>query len=298
MEAEMNPGRILSLILPLLLVAGLARAQGDFDDVEVAATHVAGKVYMLEGYGGNIGVSVGEDGILIIDDQFAPLAEKIKAELDEIGGGKLAFILNTHWHGDHTGGNVEFDKLAPIISHKNVRARLSRTQELTRATYEARPKAALPDITFEQQLWVHFNGEDIRAVHYPSAHTDGDIVIFFPVSNVVHTGDLLFSGLFPFVDLEAGGTVQGLIEHVGTLLEIIPPDAKIIPGHGPLTDINGLRTYHEMLLATTDLVRSTMAEGKSLEEIQAAELPGYEEWSWNFIPTERWIKTIYDGYSE
>ena len=123
----MRLDRLMSLGLPLMLVAGLAQAQGDFDDVEVTATHVAGKVYMLMGSGGNIGVSLGEDGILIIDDQFAPLAEKIQAELDEIGGGKVAFILNTHWHGDHTGGNVEFDKLAPIIAHKNVRARLSRT---------------------------------------------------------------------------------------------------------------------------------------------------------------------------
>jgi cyclase len=298
MEAEMNPGRLLSLGLPLILLAGLAQAQDRFADVEVTTTHVAGKVYMLEGAGGNIGVSVGEDGMLIVDDQFAPLAEKIQTALAELGEGKLSFVLNTHWHGDHTGGNAEFDKLAPIISHKNVRARLSTTQELTRDTYEAQPKAALPDITFEEQIWIHYNGEDIRALHLPNAHTDGDIVIFFPESNVVHMGDVLFSGLFPFVDLETGGTVQGVIEHVSTLLQIIPVDARIMCGHGPLTDINGLRAYHAMLLSTTDTVRTAMAEGKTLEDIQAAGLPGFEEWSWNFIPTERWIKTIYDGYSE
>jgi glyoxylase-like metal-dependent hydrolase (beta-lactamase superfamily II) len=284
--------------ISILLVAGPARAQSGFDEVEITTTHVAGKVYMLKGAGGNIGVSVGEDGILIIDDQFAPLAEKIKAELAEMSTGKLAFVLNTHWHGDHTGGNAEFDKIAPIISHKNVRQRLAVTQELTRRTYEAKPKAALPDITFEQTLWVHFNGEDIRAVHFPNAHTDGDIVIFFPESNAVHTGDLVFSGLFPFVDLETGGTVQGLVESIATLLEIIPEDAGIIPGHGPLTDMSGLRAYHEMLLSTTGTIRQAMAEGKTLEEIQAAALPGYEEWSWDFIPADRWIQIVYESYSE
>ena len=139
-----DPGRLLSLGLPLILLAGLAQAQDEFADIEVTTTHVAGKVYMLKAAGGNIAVSVGEDGMLLVDDQFAPLAEKIQAALAELGEGKLAFVLNTHWHGDHTGGNAEFDKLAPIISHKNVRARLATPQELTRNTYEAQPEAALP----------------------------------------------------------------------------------------------------------------------------------------------------------
>jgi glyoxylase-like metal-dependent hydrolase (beta-lactamase superfamily II) len=289
--------RLVTLGLTLSLLAGSAQAQSRFDDVEITATRVAGNVYMLKGAGGNIGVSVGEDGILIVDDQFEPLADKIRAALREIGGGELAFVLNTHWHGDHTSGNAVFGAEAPIIAHRNVRRRLSTTQDLTRRTYEPSPKDALPVITFNDSLWIHFNGEDIRAIHFPQGHTDGDIVVFFPQSNVVHIGDILFSGLFPFVDLETGGDVQKLIGHVETLLVLIPTDAMIIPGHGPLSTHDDLRNYHEMLLGTTEFVRSEMTQGKTLEELQARGLAEeWAEWSWNFIPTERWIETIYRSY--
>ena len=178
--------------------------QTDFSKVEIKATKVAGNVYMLEGAGGNIGVSVGNDGILIVDDQFAPLADKIRAALKGLGRQKLRFILNTHWHGDHTGGNVAFGPEATDHrARQRAQAALNRTEiEVFKSTIPASPKEALPVITFDQSLSVHFNGEEIRAIHFPHGHTDGDSVIFFTTSNVVHLGDDFFAGRFPFVDLE------------------------------------------------------------------------------------------------
>jgi glyoxylase-like metal-dependent hydrolase (beta-lactamase superfamily II) len=295
----MMPGRLVFLGLGfLLLVSGVAHSQDRFDGVQITATHVAGNIYILEGFGGNIGASVGEDGVLIVDDQYTPLAEKIRAALAGVGGGELAFVLNTHWHGDHTSGNDAFGPEAPIIAHRNVRERLSRAQALPRRTYEARSKEALPVITFNDSLWLHFNGEDIRAIHFPHGHTDGDIVIFFPESNVVHTGDMFWNSLFPFIDLETGGQVHRAIEHVETLMEMIPRDAMIIPGHGDLSTYEDLESYHQMLTETTDFVRQGMAEGKSLDDLKAAGLPEkWADWSWSFIPTETWIETIYKNYT-
>ncbi len=229
-----------------------AHAQTDWSKIEIKATKVAGNVYMLEGGGGNIGVSVGPDGILIVDDQFAPLADKIKAALKTLGEGKLKFVLNTHYHGDHTGGNAAFGPDAPIIAHANVRKRLSTEQvcKFFNRTTPASPKEALPVITFEQAVSIFFNGEEIKVIHFPKGHTDGDSVIFFPTSNVVHMGDDFFNGRFPVVDLEAGGDVEGLTNNVGGLIERLSkvPGLKIIPGHGPLTDIEGLKAFHSMLV--------------------------------------------------
>src|SRR5262245_14431624 len=201
------------LVGSLLHHGGIPPSQQDFSKVEVKASHVAGAVHMLTGAGGNIGVSVGPDGILIVDDQFAPLAEKIRAALKTLGEGKLRFVLNTHWHGDHTGGNVAFGPEAPVLAHTNVRKRLEEGSEKPRPTPPA-PKEALPIITFDESLSVHFNGEEIKVLHYPHGHTDGDSVIFFTKSNVVHLGDDFFAGRFPFVDLERGGGAEGRGRHV------------------------------------------------------------------------------------
>jgi cyclase len=278
----------------------LIHAQTDYSKVEIKATKISGNVYMLEGAGGNIGVSVGEDGILIVDDQFAPLADKIKAALKQLGEGKLKFVLNTHWHGDHTGGNPVFGPDAPIIAHDNVRKRMSTEQrsELFKQTTPASPKEALPVITFNESLSVHFNGEEIRVIHFPQGHTDGDSVIFFTKSNVVHMGDDFFANRFPFVDLESGGSVQGLIKNIADIMPKLPPDVKLIPGHGPISTVDDLKAYHRMLVTTTDIVQQKMKAKKSLDQIKKEGLPDeWKSWGTGFIKTDLWLEIIYKSYS-
>jgi len=291
---------LLILAAFILCVGVKATYAQDFSKVEIKVTKVAGNVYMLEGSGGNIGVSVGPDGILIVDDQFAPLADKIRAALKTLGEGKLKFVLNTHYHGDHTGGNVVFGPDALIIAQANVRKRLS-TEQISRffnRTTPASPKEALPVITFDQTVSIFFNGEEIKVIHFPKGHTDGDSVIFFTGSNVVHMGDDFFNGRFPVVDLEAGGDVEGMTKNIGDIISKLPAGVKIIPGHGPLSDVEGLKAFHRMLIETTDIVRKRMAAGKTLEQIKAEGLP--EEWkSWGpgFINTSRWIELVYNSLS-
>lgn len=285
----------------IFLCATGAYAQQDFSKVEIKAEKVAGNVYMLLGSGGNIGVSVGSDGILIVDDQFAPLADKIKAALKTLGEGKLKFVLNTHWHGDHTGGNAVFGPDAPIIAHDNVRKRLATEQksEFFKRTTPASPKEALPVITFGQSLSVHFNGEEIRVIHFPHGHTDGDSVIFFTDSNVVHLGDDFFVGRFPFVDLESGGNVEGLVKNIGEIIPKLSPGVKIIPGHGPISSVDDLKLYHRMLSETTDVVRKKMAAGKTLAQIKSEGLPDeWKAWGTGFIKTDVWIETIHRSLSK
>jgi cyclase len=287
--------RLLTLLFLCAMPAGAA-AQTDFSKVEIKATPVAGNVYMLQGAGGNIGVSVGPDGILIVDDQFAPLADKIRAALKGLNQGKLRFILNTHWHGDHTGGNASFGPEAPIIAHDNVRKRLSTEQriEFFKSTVPAAPKEALPVITFDKSLAVHFNGEEIRAIHFPNGHTDGDSVVFFTTSNVVHLGDDFFNGMFPFVDVDNGGSVVGLAKNIGEIITKIPAGAKLIPGHGPLATIDDLKKFHRMLNETTDLIRKSLDGGKTLDQMKSEGLPDeWKPWGTGFIKTEQWIELIY-----
>jgi glyoxylase-like metal-dependent hydrolase (beta-lactamase superfamily II) len=272
----------------------------DFSKVEIKSTKVAGNVYMLEGSGGNIGVSVGPDGILIVDDQFAPLADKIKAALKTLGEGKLKFVLNTHYHGDHTGGNVAFGPDAPIIAQTNVRKRLSEEQKskFFNRTTPASPKAALPVITFDNAVSVFFNGEEIKVIHFPHGHTDGDSVIFFTGSNVVHMGDDFFNGRFPVVDLEAGGDVEGMTKNIGDIISKLPAGVKIIPGHGALSDAEGLKSFYNMLIQTTDIVRKRMAAGKTLDQIKAEGLPEeWKTWGTGFIKTDLWLTLIYNSLS-
>ena len=239
----MNRHVALVLSIIVCLPACFAAAQ-DLSKVEIKSSPVAGSVYMLQGSGGNIGVSVGADGILIVDDEFAPLADKIRAALKKLGEGKLRYVLNTHWHGDHTGANAQFGVEASIIAHDNVRKRLSGEVRPAGGTGNPAPKEALPVITFDQSLSVHFNGEEIRAIHYPRGHTDGDSIIFFTGSNVVHMGDDFFNGMFPYIDLASGGDVEGYERNVAAAITKIPAGAKIIPGHGALATIDDLKTFH------------------------------------------------------
>jgi len=283
----------------LFLSVSLALAQGDLSKVEIKSTQVSGNVYMLEGAGGNIGVSVGSDGILIVDDQFAPLAEKIRAALKKLGEGKLKYILNTHYHGDHTGGNKEFGPEAPIIAHDNVRKRLSGEMKPTAGNAPpVAPPEALPVITFDQSLSVFFNGEEIRVIHFPHGHTDGDSVIFFTRSNVVHMGDHFFNGMFPFVDLASGGDVEGYARNVEAVIAKVPAGAKIIPGHGPLASVEDLKKFHQMMVETIGVVREKMKAGKTADQIKAEGLDDkWSSWGKGFIKTPTWIQTIYQSLS-
>ena len=277
----------------LLAFATTALAQQDFTKIEVKAQKVAGSVYMLTGSGGNIGVSVGEDGTIIVDDQYAPLAPKIEAALKTITDKPVRFILNTHYHGDHTGGNEYFGKSGTIIAQTNVRKRLrDGVTRMGQATPPA-PKGALPVITFDESLVVHVNGEDVRAVHMPHGHTDGDAVIYFTASNVVHMGDDYFNAFFPFVDLENGGSVAGMIANVEKVIATIPDDAKVIPGHGALSDKAGLRAYAEMLKATRAAVQQALAAGKSAQQMKDEKvLEPWASWGQGFIKSDRWIDTL------
>lgn len=259
---------------------------------------VAGNVYVIYGQGGNIGVSVGPDGILMIDDQFANVADKIKAELAKLGSDKPRFLFNTHWHGDHTGGNEIFGKDSIIMAHANVRKRMAEMTMFRGQARQPSPKVALPIITYNEGVSVHFNGEEIRAEYFPNGHTDGDTILFFTASNVVHLGDDFFVGRFPFVDMESGGTVQGLMKNIGELLKMIPADAKLIPGHGAVSTIDDLRNYHQMIAETTVIVRKAMKKGKRLEQIKATGLPEkFKEAGSGFIKTDAWIETIFKSYS-
>src|SRR5688500_12061817 len=238
---------IFIAIFSLLWTTAPAHAQQDFSNVEIKAVHVAKNIYMLQGAGGNIGVSVGSDGILIVDDQFAPLAGKISAALQKLNPGKLKFILNTHHHGDHTGGNAQLGRDAHIIAHSNVRKRLAGNNPQT--------KAGLPIITFDDSLSIHFNGEEIKAIHVPAAHTDNDSIIYFTAANVIHFGDTFFSGRFPNIDLNGGGSIRGFIKNVADAIAKTPADAKLIPGHGPLSTVKELKDFHEMLIETSGIVQ-------------------------------------------
>ena len=294
--------RLLPLILAMMLVGSYrsASAQTDWSKVEIKTIPVTENIYMLQSVGGNVGVMTGADGVLLIDDKFEPIADKIRAAIKEIGGAdKVTFLLNTHWHGDHTNGNLAFGNEATIIAHTNVRIRLSVPQDVRGRTLEPLPEHGLPVITFNESLYVHFNGETIRGVHFPHGHTDGDMIVFFPESNVVHMGDHMFQGLFPYIDIDHGGNVQGYMDNVRNVIAQLPEDVKIIAGHGDLASLDDLRTFLHMMEETTTLIRKQMADGKSLEDLKAEGLPEkWAEWDWSFITTERWIETVYRGYSE
>ena len=277
----------------ILVVTGvpLHGQQRDFANVEVKATHVSGNIHMLEGAGGNIAVSTGPDGVLIVDDQFAPMAQKISAAIEKLDQGPIKFVLNTHWHGDHTGGNAHFGKKAAIVAQANVRNRLAGKSDT--------PKEALPVVTFENGASVHFNGEEIRLIHLGPAHTDGDSIIHFTKSGVFHLGDQFFNGRFPFVDLGSGGDVAGLLKNIEQILPKIPEDAKIIPGHGALATHADLVAYRDMLVETINLVKKAQADGKSLTDLKAAGLPEkYKDWGSGFINASRWLEISFNSLSK
>jgi len=288
----------------ILLALSLAAAQDeDFSKVQIKVSKVAGNVYMLEGSGGNIGASVGEDGIVIVDDQYAPLADKIQAALKGITDKPVRFIINTHYHGDHTGGNAYFQKQAPIIAQDNVRKRLETGGTAgnggsVKTENKPAAKEALPIITFDHDVTVHLNGEDIRALYFPAGHTDGDSVIFFPKSNVVHMGDDFVTYGFPFIDVDSGGSIDGMIDGVEKVIAQVPADVKIIPGHGPVSSLDDVRAYLKMLKETREVVAKALKDGKTLDQMKQAKLlEPWKKYSGDFINEDTFLETLYNSLS-
>ncbi|HNQ14727.1 MAG TPA: MBL fold metallo-hydrolase [Pyrinomonadaceae bacterium] len=295
---------LAGLVITGLLVTGaFAHGDGRHDvsqqDVTVKTTKVSGNIYMLQGRGGNIGVLVGPEGILMIDDDYRAVSEKLRDALKELGSGSPRYIFNTHWHDDHAEGNKFFGKDSIIVAHKNVRQRLSQVNQIFGQKTVPYEGLALPVVTYTESMSIHFGGEEVRAVHYPNGHTDGDSVIFFVTANVVHMGDDFFVAQYPFVDLENGGSVQGLIKHVGELIKQLPADVKIIPGHGPLATLDDLKQFHSLLVETTDYIRKEMRSKKSLDEIKKGGLPEkFKPYGQGFVKTDRWIEFVYKSYSK
>jgi glyoxylase-like metal-dependent hydrolase (beta-lactamase superfamily II) len=254
---------------------------------------VAGTVYMLTGAGGNIGVSVGEDGMVLIDDQYAALAPKIEAALKTISTKPLRFVLNTHYHGDHTGGNEYFGRNATILAQENVRKRMKVETSNFWQKVPASPKGSLPVITFNDTATVHLNGEDVRAVHFPNGHTDGDSVIWFTQSNVVHMGDDFFNGTFPFIDIDNGGSVKGMIAAAEKVASMIPADTKVIPGHGPLGDSESLRKFAEMLKGVSSAVQAGLTAGRTADQMKADKvLAPWDAWAKGFLKQDTFIDIL------
>jgi len=288
-----------------LMVGGEAQGQNtDYSKVQIKVTKVSGNIYMLEGEGGNIAASVGEDGIVIVDDQFAPLAEKIQAALKDlkITDKPVRFVINTHYHGDHTGGNEPFANTgSTVIAQDNVRKRLETGGTAgnggsLKMEMKAAPKAALPVITFEHDVTVHLNGEDIRALHFPAGHTDGDAVIFFPKNNVVHMGDDFVRYGFPFIDVASGGSVQGMIDAMEKASAMLPANVKVIPGHGALSNLDDVREFVKMLKETSAAVQKALDEHKTLEQMKQEKiLDPWKKWSGGFIDSDKFIETLYNS---
>lgn len=290
-----------ALMFVALLFGGAAAAQDtDFSKVEIKTVPVADGIYMLLGQGGNIGVSVGEDGVFIIDDQFAPLTEKILAAIGELSEQPVRFVVNTHWHGDHTGGNENLARGGSVVvAHKNVRERLNSEQFVSflNRTVPPQPKAALPVVTFTDALTLHLNGDDIDVIHVGPGHTDGDSVIHFRSANVIHTGDIFFNGLYPFIDERSGGDVAGVVAAADQILAMVDDDTRIIPGHGPIGNRADLKRYRDMLATVAERVREQKQAGKSRDDVIAAK-PTSDfdaDWGQGFLPPDRWVGIVYDA---
>ena len=270
--------------LVISLISTLVNAKS-LDEVEIKVTKANANVYMLQGSGGNIGVLATETGLLLVDDQFAPLAERIESAMKNIVNKELKYIVNTHFHGDHTGSNSYFADKAPIFAHKNVRERLSKQEE--------KDQVALPVVTYEQGVNIYLADEQITLSHYPSAHTDGDTTVYFNNANVLHTGDLFFEIGFPYIDLNHGGTVKGYLAAVKKIIAQMPDDVVIIPGHGEMTNKASYQAFVEMISYSIKHVNELLAAGKNEQEILTIGIgEKYQHLSWYFITEEKWLKTL------
>ncbi|MEE8488182.1 MAG: MBL fold metallo-hydrolase, partial [Gemmatimonadota bacterium] len=244
-------GALVALFISVLALPYSVHAQQNFDDVQIETIEVADNIYMLIGSGGNLGLSVGDDGAFLIDDQYAPLTEKILDAIKALTDNKVQFVVNTHWHADHTGGNeLHGEAGAIIVAHENVRKQMTVDHFLAafNSTVPASPEGALPVVTFTESVTFHWNGDEIHVFHVDAAHTDGDAVIHFKGSNVIHAGDTFFNGMYPFIDTSTGGTLDGMIDAAKRILDISDDETKIIPGHGGLASRAELGQYYEMLV--------------------------------------------------
>ncbi|MPY21671.1 MBL fold metallo-hydrolase [Shewanella sp. YLB-07] len=277
------------------LILGLLLSQFSFadrfSDVEINKIKLSETSYMLTGSGGNIGVSAGRDGLLIIDNQFAPLSGKIIAALSGIQPGLPKYVVNTHYHGDHTGGNNLFGMNSVIFAHHNVLKRLTGD-----TSYKT---AGLPSVTYHEGTSIHFNGDTLHLIHMGPGHTDGDSVVLWEDKSVIHMGDLFFKNRFPYIDLTAGGSVKGYRDNVASMIRKINKDTKVIPGHGELATKNDLVRFKHMLDKSINWMESKLSSGMSLEQIQLEGIPkGKIDWSWSFITEDKWINTLYEGLKQ
>jgi len=283
------------LAVAVLLLPVCAAAQ---EDARIRTEKVADHVYMLKGRGGNIGLSVGGDGAILVDDQYAPMVPQIRAAVAKLTEKKVRFVLNTHWHGDHTGGNERLGVAgAVIVAHANVRKRMS-VEQFNRAfgtRTEPSPVGALPVVTFTRDVTLHMNGDEVQLFHVEHAHTDGDVIVRFVESNVVHTGDVFFHGTYPFIDVDSGGSLEGMVAAVDRVLEVCDKDTAIIPGHGPLGDTAALADYRAMLAGVLAVVSALVAQGKTADEVVAAKPTAEwdEEWGQGFMKPDRWLRIVY-----
>ena len=276
--------RLLPILIGLFAQTNALAAEDPFAAVEIKPTQVAGTVYMLEGAGGNVGLSIGEDGTLIVDDQFAQLGDKILKAIQALGGNNPRLILNTHFHGDHTGSNPQFGRNGTIVAHDNVRVRLLSNDDF--------PRSGLPLVTYDDDATVHFNNETISLIHLPSGHTDGDSVAWFKTSNVIHMGDHFFNGRFPFVDVGSGGSIDGYLANVHRVLKTIPDHIRVIPGHGVLATKTDLQHTMQITAESTKTVREKLKNGESAEAIAAELDKAYPGWGSGFISAARWVGIV------
>src|ERR1043165_9913325 len=281
------------VFLGIMLAAGVARGQQqDFSKVTIKTTNLTEGIYMLEGSGGNIGVSVGEDGVIVIDDQYAPLTGKIQEAISKLSQKPIRFVINTHWHGDHVGGNENLANVGSvIIAHENVRKRMSTEQfiQLMNRKGEPSPAKALPVVTFTSDITLHFNGEDIHVMHVDPTHTDGDSIVIFPKSKVIHMGDCYMTISYPFADLSSGGNFDGFIATTEKVVGMADASFKIIPGHGPLSNRTELKSWHDMLVEIRAAVKKQADAGKKLDAIQKMGLTAKwdEKWGQKFIKPDQ-----------
>ncbi len=275
-------------------------AQNRFDEVVIKSTPLTDHVYLLEGSGGNIGVFIGQDAVFMIDDQFAPLSAKITEAIRQLSDKPIMYVANTHWHGDHTGGNENFAAAgATVIAHENVYERMSTEQVRGDRVTPPSPSIALPKITFSNEMKIFLNDQHAELIHVGNAHTDGDVFVWFPQSNVLHMGDCFFHQRFPYIDLDSGGSVNGAIRAAEAALMIVDDDTRIIPGHGPLATREDLVKYHEFLTTIRDRVNGFVHVGRGEEAAIPEEIiKGYEEWAWGFIDAARLINIFFNSLSK